>query len=723
MEEFWKRPSRPCAGTGILSSRAWPEDFNGNFLNCNVIGVQGIFRVKVNEQGSGIRGETLENLVTSSDPNFRPSGVTVAPDGSVYFMDWHKPLIGHLQHHLRDPNREQAHGRIYRLTFEGMAPLKPAKIAGEPIEKLLELLKEPENNTRERAKIELGGRDTAQVMAAVDKWIDGLNKSEVTYEHNVLEGLWVKQYHNVVDPGLIKRVLMSPEPRARAQAVRVLCYQRDRVPDALALLKVAAEDESPRVRLEAVRAASFFEGKDVAAAFDVAFTILKHETDYYLDYVFKETLKQLGSLAKGVPLPQDPVVLAKYIDRMSDAELAKAAPSEPILLARLERKGTSSEQRERAINELAKLHNTERGSEIVALLQRFDAKGGRAVDELGKILGGLDVKALAPARPGLVSLAERSAQESVRRAAWAALLGADGNPALTWAATKSDDARVAMLAALANVPDVTMRAKLQPLLAATLSDAKTSAAVRAAGLKALPLMGPDYAKANFVTLAAHIQRGLERVAATRAITQLPRDSWDKAQAAPVTASIVAWARTVPVEKRTAQEFVETVQFGDQLAMLLPDADAAKVRKELRALGVSVFVVKTVREQMRYDTPQITVAAGKPFEIIFENVDAMGHNLVIVEPGARQAVAESVQTMKPDQLDKRGRAYVPTEDRRVIEATKIVEPGQKEVLKVTAPSTPGDYEFVCTYPGHWQIMWGKLTVVKDLDTAPPVKSGQ
>ncbi len=57
---------------------------------------------------------------------------------------------------------------------------------------------------------------------------------------------------------LLKRVLRSPEPHARAAATRVLCYWRDRVPEALALLKVQADDENPRVRLEAVRAASFF---------------------------------------------------------------------------------------------------------------------------------------------------------------------------------------------------------------------------------------------------------------------------------------------------------------------------------------------------------------------------------------------------------------------------------------------------------------------------------
>ena len=66
------------------------------------------------------------------------------------------------------------------------------------------------------------------------------------------------QNHNVVDEGLLRDVLRSPDFRARAAATRVLCYWRDRVPEALELLKKQAADEHPRVRLEAVRAASFF---------------------------------------------------------------------------------------------------------------------------------------------------------------------------------------------------------------------------------------------------------------------------------------------------------------------------------------------------------------------------------------------------------------------------------------------------------------------------------
>ncbi|HMJ88633.1 MAG TPA: PVC-type heme-binding CxxCH protein, partial [Candidatus Acidoferrum sp.] len=58
LEDFWKRPSRPCPGTAMLSSRHFPEEMQNEFLNINVIGFQGIYRVKVTEKDSGLLGET-----------------------------------------------------------------------------------------------------------------------------------------------------------------------------------------------------------------------------------------------------------------------------------------------------------------------------------------------------------------------------------------------------------------------------------------------------------------------------------------------------------------------------------------------------------------------------------------------------------------------------------------------------------------------------------------
>lgn len=305
MEQFWSRPSRPCPGTAILSSRHFPDEYNGNFLNCNVIGMQGIFRVKVTEAGSGLKGTTLEHLLISSDKNFRPTGCSVAPDGSLYIMDWANAIIGHMQHHLRDPNRDQIHGRIYRMTFDGRPLLKPTKIDGESIATLLDALKEPEDNVRLRAKIELGKRAVLDVIAQTKKWLEHLNVEDSAFEHHVLEALWVHQWHNIVDVDLLKRVLMSPDHRARAAGTRVLCYWRDRIPDALSLLKTLANDKHPRVRLEAVRAASFFRGNDLAEANSIAYDILKNPLDYYLDYTYRETLKQFRLLDKNPYLPAD----------------------------------------------------------------------------------------------------------------------------------------------------------------------------------------------------------------------------------------------------------------------------------------------------------------------------------------------------------------------------------------------------------------------------------
>src|SRR5262249_50082993 len=158
----------------------------------------------------------------------------------------------------RDPNRDHEHGRIYRITYEGRPLIKWPKIDGASIPALLDLLKEPENQIRELAKVELSARDSAKVVAAANKWAASLERKDPAYEHHLMEALWVHQWHNIVNADLLRKLLRSPDYHARAAATRVLCYWRDRVPDVLSLLRGQAQDEHPRVRLEAVRAASFF---------------------------------------------------------------------------------------------------------------------------------------------------------------------------------------------------------------------------------------------------------------------------------------------------------------------------------------------------------------------------------------------------------------------------------------------------------------------------------
>ena len=717
MKEYWQRPSRPCPGTAMLSSRHFPESMQGEFLNINVIGFQGIFRVKNTEEGSGILGTTVTPPMLDNDnaanPNFRPIAADVAPDGSLYVLDWANSIIGHMQHHLRDPNRDQIHGRIYRITYPERPLLTVKPIDGQPIPALLELLKEPEDNVRTRAKIELDKHDTKEVIPAVQKWAKQFDAKKAEDAHHLLEALWVHQWHNVVNEPLLRTLLASPEPRARAQAVRVLGYWRDRVSQPLEAVKLAGNDAAPRVRLEAVRVASFFEGE---AAMDAAYQVTKQPMDYYLDYTFKETTKQLSKSAKNY-VPKDPALLAAAVTRMTDKELAAAPATEPVLFARLERKTSDVNTRNAALEELAKQHKTDRATETVAALGRLDQADAslQTINDLALLLTAMP-DGLGKVRPQLQRLTGDTHQAPVRRAASAALVAADGKPDPAWARTvENPGARVLLIDSIVMLADPSMRATFQPLLVAVVKGPETRPEVRTAALRALPLMGTDHADQNFRLIATRVATGQDVTAGAGAIRKLPQTAWAKNQAGPVSEAILKWAQNVPAAKRTEQSFVETVQVGMDMATLLPAADSTRVRSALLDLSVSVFVIKTVREQMRYDVGRLVVVAGQPFEIIFENDDMMPHNLVVTQPGARELIGVVTDKMQPATLDKQGRAFLPADKelmKTVLAATKMVEPGQRETLKMTAPNRPGNYEYVCTFPEHWKVMFGSLVVVKD-----------
>jgi mono/diheme cytochrome c family protein len=236
----------------------------GDFLICNSIGFLGIKQHKVWEDGAGFTGELRQDMVYSNDPNFRPCEIETAPDGSLYVIDWHNPLIGHMQHAARDPNRDNDHGRIYRITYPSRPLVKPAEIAGAPLSTLLENLKEHEYRTRYRTRREIRGHDAKEVIPAVKKWAARLDKSDPNYNRNLLEALWVTWGQNQVDEALLKQCLNGSTEEIRAAAVRVLRYAYRSISGYQELFMKAAGDESARVRLESVVAASWMEN-DIGA--------------------------------------------------------------------------------------------------------------------------------------------------------------------------------------------------------------------------------------------------------------------------------------------------------------------------------------------------------------------------------------------------------------------------------------------------------------------------
>jgi len=290
LKQFLVKQWRPTCGCEIVSSRHFPDDMQGNYLLNNCIGFQGVLQYRFKDDGSGFSAESTEPLLRSADPNFRPVDLQFGPDGALYVLDWFNPLIGHMQHNLRDPNRDTSHGRIWRIVHNDRPLIDPPQIAGSSIEHLLDLLKSPEYRTRYRVRRELRERPTEDVIAALDAWVAALPENDPEVEHHRLEALWVKQHHAAVDGALLRELLNSENPQVRAAATRVLCYWRDDVDEPLALLQARVNDEHPRVRLEAVRALSFFDSQE---AVDVAVESLIYDQDEYLEYTLKETMATL----------------------------------------------------------------------------------------------------------------------------------------------------------------------------------------------------------------------------------------------------------------------------------------------------------------------------------------------------------------------------------------------------------------------------------------------
>ena len=236
MHELLTKEFRPVAADEILSSAHFPDELQQDFLICNTIGFLGVKQYDLDREGGEggrrfgeVWGTPGIELLNSEDRNFRPTDAIVGADGALYVADWHNAIIGHMQHNIRDPNRDHVHGRIFRLTVKDRPLQQPVKIAGEPIEALLENLTHPVDGVRHRTRVELSGRDSQAVMAAVREWMKDLDANDEAEAHHLLEALWLHQQHGERDEELLDRLLSSDVKHAvvAANTVKHFWYNVD----------------------------------------------------------------------------------------------------------------------------------------------------------------------------------------------------------------------------------------------------------------------------------------------------------------------------------------------------------------------------------------------------------------------------------------------------------------------------------------------------------------
>lgn len=286
-----KHRVRPTSGLEFVSSRHFPDEVQGDLLINNTIGFLGMKQHTMEDDGTGYQSQHRQDIVKSEDKNFRPVDMEFAPDGSLYLVDWHNVLIGHMQHNARDPLRDHVHGRIYRVTYPSRPLVTPAKVAGASIEELLDNLKLPEFRTRYRTRRELRARKASEVMPILKTWVAKLNIEDTQYDHHLVEALWVTWGLNQVDQSLLHQVLQSKDHRARAAAVRVLRYSGHQIENQKELLLQAAGDEHGRVRLEAIVAASWLDKEEGLPIVNEAG---KKPLDHWMVHAYETALAHLN---------------------------------------------------------------------------------------------------------------------------------------------------------------------------------------------------------------------------------------------------------------------------------------------------------------------------------------------------------------------------------------------------------------------------------------------
>lgn len=132
--------------------------------------------------------------------------------------------------------------------------------------------------------------------------------------------------------------------------------------------------------------------------------------------------------------------------------------------------------------------------------------------------------------------------------------------------------------------------------------------------------------------------------------------------------------------------------------------AASTETSQAAPASSNTVVITGNDQMRFDLDEIRVKAGEQVTLTLKNTgvlskEAMGHNWVLLKPGTDVA-AFAMEAMSNKQNE-----FIPASSSAVVAHTKLLGPSESDTITFTVEK--GEYEYICSFPGHYGIMRGRL----------------
>ena len=137
-----------------------------------------------------------------------------------------------------------------------------------------------------------------------------------------------------------------------------------------------------------------------------------------------------------------------------------------------------------------------------------------------------------------------------------------------------------------------------------------------------------------------------------------------------------------------------------------EKDKTPKTKKDSNVSLETKVILNSNDTMKFDKNMILVPAGKKITLTLNHTGkfgkrGMGHNFVLLKSGVdvNDFAIRAASAMKTE--------YIPDGD-EIIAYTKLLGGGDSDTISFDAPKK-GIYTFICTFPGHWQLMKGKFIV--------------